>query len=142
MLPELDSTMTVSFVIRPDLMPCSRMLIAVRSLMLPPGFSISIFAYSLKSMSLKTCLSLTNGVLPIADNTPSLAVSTALRTCMVLSPIMFEGWFLVRRNCSPASLHTRALGDLVTNVYGLFREELLETQMSDCYCCSLLSDVA
>src|SRR5688572_11500557 len=42
-------------------------------------------------MSLKTWFSLTNGVLPIADKTPSLAVSIALRTCIVLSPICIRG---------------------------------------------------
>src|SRR6185436_7212228 len=70
MFPELDSMIVVCGVIAPLLMARLMMLMAGRSLMLPPGLKPSSFAYRLKGMSLKTLSSLMSGVLPIVDKMP------------------------------------------------------------------------
>jgi hypothetical protein len=77
MLPELDSIMTAPGLMKPDLIPCSIILMAGLSFMLPPGLNPSSLAKSRNRAPVIKFFNATSGVFPTADNTPPLATTAA-----------------------------------------------------------------
>src|SRR5207245_453256 len=71
MLPELDSITTPPGERMPVLQACSRIRLAGRSLMLPPGLRASNFANIQKGAFGRYLLSRTRGVSPTASRMPS-----------------------------------------------------------------------